>query len=145
MPVFNSVTPEAGTEALAVKVTPDGKLGARFDNSGRRRVGTTSVPTVAPGAAAGTAPSAVGVVGTDEHGVVSATIGTSPAAGIVATVTFNRAYAVIPLVTLTAGDADSAGAKLWATATTTTLVIHAAASPTAAAVWKVNYSTVGQA
>ena len=104
-------------------------LTARFDGYGRRRVSTTGAPAVAVGAGAGTGSPAVSVVGTDEHGVLTITAGTSPAAGVLVTVTFNEPFAKAPIVTgLVAGDNNSSGAGLYASATTTVLTISARAA-----------------
>lgn len=130
-----------GSDDLSV-THADGTKGARFDSLGRRRIGTTAAPTVVVGAGAGTGSPAATVAGTDEHGSVAVTLGTSPAAGILATVTFNAPYAVAPIVSVTPKDADSAGAKLYATATTTTLVIKAAAAASGGPL-HVDYVVVG--
>lgn len=122
------------------------KVGARFDSQGRRRVGTTAAPTVASGAGAGTSPTVTVVAGsTDEHGVIQVAAGASTVAGILATVTFNQAYAVAPIAVLAAQDVNSAAAGLYATTTTTTLVIKSTSAVTASATTKVSYVAVGGA
>jgi hypothetical protein len=118
------------------------ELGARFDAEGRRRVGTTPVPTIAVGAGAGSGSPAVAIAGTDEHGSVTVTLGTSPTTGTLATVTFNEPYASAPVVCVTPKDVASAAAKIYATATTTTLVILAAAAASGGPL-HVDYVVVG--
>lgn len=128
-----------GTDTLSVQ-NADGSLGARFDSAGRRRVGTTTAPIVAVGAGAGTGASAT-IAGTDEHGTVSITEGSSPAAGTLATVTFHQAYATTPIAYVSGQDAHSSALNV--TATTTGLVIAAGAAITGNT--KINYLVVGGA
>lgn len=133
-----------GGDSDGTYVGDTGQIGGRFDLAGRRRAGTTTKPTIAAGAAIGTSPTGVLVTGTDEHGTVAFTTGTSPTTGIVATLTFAQPYAATPHVLITAGDADSAAVKLYAVATTTVLTITAVVAPAAGA-HKIAYSVVGGA
>jgi hypothetical protein len=143
MPVFSYVATD-GSEALGVTL-PDNSLSARFDNVGRKRVGTTTAPTVVAGAGAGASATAT-LVGTDEVGLVSIGTGASgTGAGILATVTFAVAYAKAPVAVVSPGDVVGATKTIYATTTTTTLVIRAAADPTATQALKVYYSLVGGA
>ena len=120
----------SGADVAGVQFDQAGAvIGARFDGYGRRRVGTTAAPAVAVGAGAGTGSPAVSVAGTDEHGVLTITAGTSPAAGTLVTVTFAEPFAKAPVVVgLVAGDNNSSGAGLYASATTTVLTISARAA-----------------
>lgn len=107
-------------------------------------VGKTSAPAIAAGVGAGTTPT-VAVAGTDLGFKVSVTTGTLPtAAGTIVTITFNVAYASAPHYSLVPGNAATAlltGATMvYATSTTTTLVITAGATALVAAtayVWEV--------
>lgn len=85
-----------------------------------------AVPTIAPGVAAGTAPS-VSVVGTatDSAGAVSVTTDTDPATGILATVTFDTPFPGEVVVHLAPVDAESAAA-------TGVYVVPADSTPTTA-------------
>jgi ABC-type enterochelin transport system substrate-binding protein len=120
------------------------KVGARFDSQGRKRVGTTTAPAVAAGAAAGTSPTAVSVTGTDEVGTAAFTSGTTPTTGTLLTITFAQPYAATPHVIISPQDADSAAIKLSAVATTTALTISAGVAPAAGA-HKIAYLVVGGA
>lgn len=121
----------------------DGTLGARFDARGRRRAGTTAKPVATAGAGAGTSPT-LSNAGTDEHGSLSVTAGSTPAAGTLATLAFTTAYAKAPAVVIVS-PADSASAALapYASATTTTLTIGVHSAPTASAAYNFNYLVVG--
>lgn len=70
---------------------------------------SASSPTIAAGAAAGSGPT-VAASGTDLAGTVSVTTGTAPTTGILATVTFNVAFASAPrAIHLTPANSVSAG------------------------------------
>lgn len=133
-----------GTDTFSYRNT-DGTLGVRFDSIGRRRISTTGKPVATAGAGSGTSPT-VGNAGTDEHGTLTVTAGTSPAAGTLATLAFSVAYATTPAAVIVS-PADSASAALapYASATTTTLTIGVHTAPTGAAAYKFNYQVVGGA
>lgn len=127
---------------------PDGSAGARYDSVGRRRATTqVTAPAKAAGAGAGTSPTVTLVSGaTDEHGVLSVVAGTSPAAGTLATITFNKAYATAPAVVIvSANDAATALLNPYGSATTTVLTIGVGSAPTGAATYKIHYLVVGGA
>lgn len=71
-------------------------------------IGGSSAPTIAAGTGAGTSPT-VSVSGTDISGLVNVTTGTTPTGSnaIVATITFNGAYASAPRVVLTPGNRNA--------------------------------------
>jgi hypothetical protein len=73
-------------------------------------IGTSSAPTIAAGAGAGTSPT-VSISGTDISGVVSVTSGTTPTgSAVVVTITFNVAYGAAPkAINLTPANANAAG------------------------------------
>lgn len=124
---------------------PDGSIGSRFDNWGRRRQSTNTKPSAAAGAGAGTSPT-LATTGTDEFGTVTVTAGTSPAAGTLTTITFNKAFSTTPAaVLISAKDSASAALNPYASATTTTLTIGVQGAPTGAAVYNYYYSVVGGA
>jgi len=135
--------PVDGTDVSSYR-NPDGSLTARFDTYGRRRVGTTTAPTVAAGAGAGSGATASLAAGTDEHGTVRVVTAGTPAAGTLVTVTFNQPYATTPAtVRLAAGDASSAAAQLYATVSTTALTIKYAGTLAASQTLAIYYSVVG--
>lgn len=143
MPVFIYESSKGG-DALGVKLT-DGNIVARFDSSGRRRIGTTTAPTVVVGAGAGSSATAT-VAGTDEHGVITVTTGASGAgAGTLATLTFYGAYNTAPTVSVGFGDQYSAAAEVYYTSTATAVVIKAAATPASSQALKITYHAVGGA
>lgn len=143
MPVWNA----DGTtnDQVGLVLDTNGKLGARFDYRGRRRLNADVAPTVAAGTAAGTSPT-VTVTGTDECGVVSVTAGTSPGTGTLATITFSDAYATTPALALVTEN-DSAATQLgvWCMVSTTALTIKCRTAGTGAAVYLINYVVVGGA
>lgn len=131
----NSVVTFAGDgNALAVggngvKVTAGGKGIVRgWDIPPSATAG--GFPTIAAGAGAGTGPT-VTVAGSDRAGTVTVVVGTTPAAGVLATITFVGTWPQAPKVavtpTLTAAS-QAAGAYVSAK-TTTTFVISCANVP----------------
>ena len=144
MPVWNA----DGTtnDQVGLVLDSNGKLGARFDYRGRRRVNADVAPTVAAGTAAGTSPT-VSVAGTDEFGVVSVTGGSgSPSAGTLATVTFSEAYATTPALALVVqNDSEATQLGVYCTVSTTALTIKCRTAATSADVYSINYVVVGGA
>lgn len=107
-------------------------------------IGQTVAPTKTNGAGAGTSPT-ITVSGSDEAGQVSITLGTSPAAGTLVTLTFQTAYAVAPVVVVSAVDTTTATVgSFYASATTTQVVIGTHGTPTSGTL-KLNYVVVGGA
>jgi hypothetical protein len=118
-----------GSDDFSV-ANPDGvtQLGARFDSNGRRRQGVQpTAPTVAIGAGAsagGGSPSVTSHTGTDEHGNITLHTGTTPVAGVAATLTFATPYTGTnpPIVQIEPKD-SGASALYFATCTNTVLTI----------------------
>lgn len=136
------ISPRDGSDVVSYDVG-GGRLGARFDSVGRRRVGTTTKPVATKAAGAGTSPT-VSNTGTDEHGTLTVVAGTSPATGALATLAFSKAYAATPAVVIVSpADAASAALQPYASATTSTLTIGVGVAPTNAATYKFNYVVVG--
>jgi hypothetical protein len=94
------------------------------------------------GAAAGTGAAAATVAGTDEFGIVSVTMGTSPTTGVLATVTFAVAYDAVPSIVILQ-DQDGKATSITYTVTATQLVISVGAAITGNT--KINYMVVGPA
>lgn len=71
--------------------------------------GTTSAPTIAAGAGAGTSPTvSIGSGSTDVSGYINVTTGTLPTlSATVATITFNQAYGASPHVTITPANSNA--------------------------------------
>lgn len=115
-----------GTDVFSYANADGTNICARFDQFGRRRVGTTPAPSVALGAAAGTGSPSATVTGTDEAGVINITAGTSPTTGTLVTLTFNQAFATAPVVHVTPQDANGAAADYWVASTTAHFVVSAA-------------------
>lgn len=109
-------------------------------------VGAALAPSVAAGSGAGAGATAA-VAGTDQYGVISITTAGTPAAGTLATLTFATPYAnSVPTVSVSAGDAHTAVAGLYATSTGTAVTIsYAGTAPAAAQSLKVNYHVIGGA
>jgi hypothetical protein len=99
-----------------------------------------NVPVVTAGAGAGTSPTVgVGAGSDDQRGVINVTAGTSPAAGILCTVAFNKIWQVPPNVMITEGTVASAALNPAITAVSTTGFTLSSALPTAAAVYSFYY------
>lgn len=90
----------------------------------------TTAPTIAAGAASS---SAIFWPGNPTDVAGQVTVSTNGAAGIGATITFNKAYTTAPMVILTAQNAAAATdmAKVYVTSTTTTFVIRYTGVPVA--------------
>lgn len=99
-------------------------------------------PTIAAGTGAGTSP-AVSVTGDDRSGKVNITIGSAPAPGILATITFANAFTVAPNIVLSPGDAQSAAADLYWTSSTTGFSVRCASTPEAADGLTISYLVRG--
>jgi len=119
-------------------------LTTRWDQRGRRRA-AGPVPTAVVGAAAGTGATLTSITGSDESGTLTINGGTAPAAGVLATVTFSGAYSVAPYVTVFPKTAAAAPLQLYASATTTALVISCAVAPAASASIVLDYQAIGGA
>lgn len=108
--------------------------------------GVAGTPTIAAGASAGSGPT-VSVTGTDLAGKISITTGTATTAnGIVATITFNTAYATAPYVILEESNSNAANVNRVGTAivypsssTTATFVITVIGTLTASTAFTWNY------
>ena len=87
-------------------------------------VAAGSLPTMAPGAAAGSSPTCTTVTGVNKDGTISCTTGSATTTGVLATVTFNPALAVAPvgcsLTPRTATTTVPAGSVVWTGAPSTT-------------------------
>lgn len=110
-------------------------------------VGSSTAPTIAAGAGAGTSPT-VAVTGTDVAGKVSITAGVAASASsIIATITFNTAFAGAPYVQLTPANANAAllsgVTMVYLTSTTATFVINAGTTGLSAGAYVWNYSAIG--
>jgi len=112
-------------------------------------VGGTSAPSIAAGAGAGTTPTVSVSTATDLAGVINITTGTLPTGtnAVIATVTFNTAYGVAPIVILQPANAITAtltGATgVYVTSTTTTLVLTSGTTAlTASTAYKWNYHVI---
>jgi len=101
-------------------------------------IGTTSAPTIAAGAGAGTSPTVSLTNATDLSGIINITTGTLPSgSSTVVTITFNTAYGQAPNISLTPNNAGAAALSgvtmVYPSTTTTTLVINAGATGLTAA------------
>jgi hypothetical protein len=122
------------------------QLSERFDYQGRPRQGTTTAPTVAVGANAGTGASITAHTGTDSAGNVQITTGTSAAIGTLLTITFAQPFTGTnaPLVQLQAKDAG-ATALYYANCTNTALTIKTAVAPASSTLMSIDYDVTGGA
>lgn len=102
---------------------------------------SAQTPSVAAGAAAGTSPTGKSITGRDEFGTASITLGSSPAAGTLFTITFAKPYTIAPDAVIVN---DNAGLGAYGSATTTTLTISVHGTPATGTV-KVNYAVIGGA
>lgn len=126
---------------------PDGSVGTRFDLWGRPRQGLGSTgPVVAVGAGAGTGATVTAHTGTDCHGNIQITSGTSTAAGTLCTITFAHPFVGTnpPVVQLEAKDAG-ASALYYAACTNTVLTVKLVNAPTASTAYSFDYFVVSGA
>ncbi|MCW2900940.1 MAG: hypothetical protein JWO67_3205 [Streptosporangiaceae bacterium] len=93
---------------------------------------TGALPTVAAGAANGTAPPAPTVTGNDTRGALGFGSGATPGAGAQVVVTFAGPYSVAPVVTVAAGNAATQALGLFVSAVTVNgFTLSSATAPTA--------------
>jgi hypothetical protein len=127
----------------------NGALGARFDFLARERQGTTPKPTVALGTGAGTGPTGLTNTGTDSHGNITFTSGTSPASpnATIATLTFANAWVGTnpPIVQVEAKDGGGAAALYYGQCTNTALTIKTVNALTASVPVSFDYVVIGGA
>lgn len=104
-------------------------------------------PSVAAGAGAGVGATVTSHTGGDECGQVVVTCAGTPAAGVLATITFATPYTVAPAaVSIDAGDAHSAAASLYATVSKTALTIsYAGSNLVSGNALTLNYAVIGGA
>lgn len=93
------------------------------------RFNSNQIPSVAPGAGAGTTPVTPTLTNAnDTKGQISITTGTSTPAGVIVTLTFVRNYLTAPIVILTPANAATANimvsSKITAASTVTTFTIN---------------------
>jgi hypothetical protein len=135
------------TDQLGVQLQ-SGAVGARFDFLGRERQGTTPKPVVALGAGAGTGPTGLTTTGTDSHGNITFTSGTTPpASSTIATLTFSTPWQGTnpPIVQVEAKDAGGAAALYYGNCTNTTLTIKTVNALTASVPVSFDYVVIGGA
>jgi hypothetical protein len=91
------------------KVSTSGALVTTNDINAKHIKGNSGVLTIAAAPGAGSSPAGLTVTGTDMSGIVSLTTGTSPSANaVLATITYNTAYATVPVVVITPANAATA-------------------------------------
>lgn len=129
---------------LPVRTTADVAADHVADHNelhGRHNRTQTAAPAIAAGAGAGTAPT-VSVSGSDASGTISVTTGTTPAAGLLATLTWVSAYSSAPRMVLSATNAAAAALNEYAGTTTTTGTLSVAATPAASTAYTFAYVVV---
>lgn len=136
-PIERMVINSTGNVGIGTS-TPSEKLEVSGNLKVNHIKGGTSAPTITAGTGAGTTPTISITNGTDLSGIVNCTTGTLPTAGaVVVTITFNTAYGVAPNICLTPANAEAAllngVTQVYATSTTTTLVITAGSTGLAGA------------
>lgn len=108
----------ASTDLFGYQFPANNTVGFRLDFVGRERQGTTPKPGVVLGAGAGTGPTGLTVTGTDNHGNITFTSGTTPtAASTVATITFANTFTGTnpPICQIEPKDAGGANALYYVT------------------------------
>lgn len=144
-----SVVPEGKARIAAVDLTSATKaraaLGIQVGLFDGHIVPSGTAPTVAAQAAAGTSATAT-VAGKDTAGAITLTAGSaSTAIGNQVVVTFNKAFAVAPVVVLAPTTAALAALHPYvAAATTTTFTVGLGTAPTAATAYVINYAVIGK-
>jgi hypothetical protein len=137
-----------GSDDLSVSNPDTSNIGARFDAYGRPRQGTTPSPAVVLGTGAGTSPTGLVHTGTDAHGNIAFTSGsTPPSASTIATITFSSPYVGSnpPVVQIEAKDTGGASALYYATCTNSALTIKCVNALPASTAVSFDYSVVGGA
>jgi len=113
--------------AAAAVVGIDDAHGNYGDIKFRHVIGSSTAPTIANGAGAGTSPGTPTLTGSDAAGQISIITGTLPSVSAVAvTVTFNAAYGTAPYVVIWPANAAAAtlGFLPYVSSTTTTFTIN---------------------
>ncbi|MEY4381324.1 MAG: hypothetical protein RJA92_704, partial [Bacteroidota bacterium] len=121
-------TIQLGNGSIA-KVNTSGAIVTTSDINAKHLKGNSGALSIAASLGAGTSPSGLTVTGTDMSGIVSLTTGSSPSVNsVLATITYNTAYATAPIVVITPANAATAsltaGQAVWVDISTTGFTIN---------------------
>jgi hypothetical protein len=111
------------------KVSTSGAIVTTSDINAKHLKGNSGALSIAASIGAGTSPSGLTVTGTDMSGIVSLTTGSTPSVNsVLATITYNTAYATAPIVVITPANAATAsltaGQAVWIDISTTGFTIN---------------------
>jgi hypothetical protein len=111
------------------KVSTSGAIVTTSDINAKHLKGNSGALSIAASIGAGTSPSGLTVIGTDMSGIVSLTTGSTPSVNsVLATITYNTAYATAPIVVITPANAATAsltaGQAVWIDISTTGFTIN---------------------
>jgi len=130
------------------KVSTSGAIITTNDITAKHIKGNSGALSIAASTGAGTSPSGLTVTGTDMSGVVALTTGTSPSINaVLATITYNTAYATAPVVVITPANATTASLAatqaVWVNITTTGFTINTnATAVVSSTAYKWNYVVI---
>lgn len=102
----------------------------------------TTAPTEAEAANIGTGGTSTLATATDVAGKITIATGTGPLAGLQTTITFNAAYNVAPIVTITPINAASAAIQAYVTSTLTTFTVSFGVAPAASTTYEFFYHVI---
>jgi hypothetical protein len=137
--------PRINMANLSTATSARAALGIEVDTSKGHLVPTGTAPTVAAQAAAGTSPTAT-VAGRDTAGTITLTSGTgTPTSGNQVILTFNKAFAVAPVVVLSSTTAALAALHPYvAAASTTAFTVGFGTAAATSTAYPINYVVVGK-
>ena len=130
------------------KVNTSGAITTSSDIIAKHLKGNSGALSIATSTGAGTSPSALSVTGTDMSGVVTLTTGTSPTINaILATISYNSAFATAPVVVITPANAATASLTsaqaVWISIGTSNFAINTNATAiNASTIYKWNYVVI---
>ena len=130
------------------KVNTSGAITTSSDIIAKHLKGNSGALSITASTGAGTTPSAISVAGTDMSGVVTLTTGTSPSMNaILATITYNSAFATAPVVVITPANAATASLTnaqaVWVSIATGNFAINTNATAlNASTIYKWNYVVI---
>lgn len=130
------------------KVNTSGAITTSSDIIAKHLKGNSGALSITASTGAGTSPSALSVTGTDMSGVVTLTTGTSPTMNaILATISYNSAFATAPVVVITPANAATASLTsaqaVWINIGTSNFTINTNATAiNASTIYKWNYVVI---
>lgn len=135
-----SVFPATVVDTTSTQTLTNKTLSAPIVTAHLRTTGSAPSPATA-GAGAGTG-ATVTVAGNDTAGIITITTGTTPAAGLLATLTWASSYPAAPRIVVTPTNAAAAGLPVFTGSSTSTGTFSAATAATASTAFTYAYLVV---